>query len=91
MSESRRRSEDQSEFVYIGSLIKAMCTNLEDRYPVDTDGRVLFDAIRNGKQHLVRFILEAAPGNVVNARDFNGKTALIVVSSIKVGIHNMDV
>lgn len=58
--------------------------NSDEKYDDDTDGRMLFDAIRKGKQHLVRFILEAAPGNIVNARDFNGKTALIVVSSIKV-------
>jgi len=59
-------------------------SNSDEKYDDDADGRMLFDAIRKGKQHLVRFILEAAPGNIVNARDFNGKTALIVVSSIKV-------
>lgn len=77
------RSSDSFDFVYFRSIVNVM-SNSDEKYDDDTDGRMLFDAIRKGKQHLVRFILEAAPGNIVNARDFNGKTALIVVSSIKV-------
>lgn len=77
------RSDDSFDFVYFRSIVNLM-SNSDEKYDDDTDGRMLFDAIRKGKQHLVRFILQAAPGNIVNARDFNGKTALIVVSSIKV-------
>lgn len=44
---------------------------------VTTDARVLFDAVRHGKTHLIRFILEASAIDVVNARDLHGKTPLI--------------
>ncbi|XP_063425835.1 ankyrin repeat domain-containing protein 27-like [Mytilus trossulus] len=70
------------DFFYIRSLVNLMSNN-EEKFDDDTDGRMLFDAIRKGKQHLVRFILEASPGNIVNARDFNGKTPLIVACTIK--------
>ena len=51
---------------------------------VTTDARVLFDAVRHGKTHLVRFILEASAIDVVNARDLHGKTPLITCCYTKV-------
>ncbi|XP_052252161.1 uncharacterized protein LOC127858862 isoform X2 [Dreissena polymorpha] len=44
---------------------------------VTTDARVLFDAVRQGKNHLVRFILEASSVDIVNSRDLHGKTPLM--------------
>ncbi|XP_052768753.1 ankyrin repeat, SAM and basic leucine zipper domain-containing protein 1-like isoform X2 [Mya arenaria] len=44
---------------------------------VTTDARVLFDAVRHGKNHLVRFILEASSVDIVNSRDLHGKTPLM--------------
>ena len=51
---------------------------------VTTDARVLFDAVRHGKTHLIRFILEASAIDVVNARDLHGKTPLITCCYTKV-------
>lgn len=51
---------------------------------VTTDARVLFDAVRHGKTHLVRFILEASAIDVVNARDLHGKTPLMTCCYTKV-------
>ncbi|KAL3875037.1 hypothetical protein ACJMK2_037976 [Sinanodonta woodiana] len=42
-----------------------------------SDARFLFDAIRQGKLHLTRFILEAAVINIVDVRDLHGRTPLI--------------
>ncbi|XP_045161575.2 poly [ADP-ribose] polymerase tankyrase-1-like isoform X2 [Mercenaria mercenaria] len=44
---------------------------------VTTDARVLFDAVRHGKNHLVRFILDASSVDIVNSRDLHGKTPLM--------------
>ncbi|CAC5380527.1 unnamed protein product [Mytilus coruscus] len=81
----QKHSNHQGElfdFYYLRSLLNLMSNN-DEKFDDNTDGRMLFDAIRKGKQHLVRFILEASPGNIVNARDFNGKTPLIVACTIK--------
>ena len=49
----------------------------------------LFDAIRKGKFHLARFILEASQGDLPNSADIRGKTPLIIACSIKVCILNI--
>lgn len=51
---------------------------------VTTDARVLFDAVRHGKNHLVRFILEASSVDIVNSRDLHGKTPLMASCYTKV-------
>jgi len=48
-------------------------------------GSALLDAINRGKVHLAKFILDAGEYDVVNTRDFNGKTPLIRAVYIKVG------
>ena len=48
-------------------------------------GSALLDAINRGKVHLAKFILDAGESNVVNTRDFKGKTSLIRACYIKVG------
>jgi len=47
-------------------------------------GSALLDAINRGKVHLAKFILDAGEYDVVNTRDFNGKTPLIRAVYIKV-------
>lgn len=47
-------------------------------------GSALLDAINRGKVHLAKFILDAGESNVVNTRDFKGKTSLIRACYIKV-------
>jgi len=49
-------------------------------------GSALLDAINKGKVHLAKFILDAGEYDVVNTRDFNGKTPLIRAVYIKVGL-----
>lgn len=49
-----------------------------------TDARMLFNAIRKGQIRLVRFILIAAPKEVVNAIDLKGKTPLMISCFLKV-------
>lgn len=49
-------------------------------------GSALLDAIPKGKIHLARFILDAVDGNVVNTKDFQGKTPLIRAVYIKVSL-----
>ncbi|KAK3595491.1 hypothetical protein CHS0354_021586 [Potamilus streckersoni] len=51
--------------------------NNDMQMDLTSDARVLFDAVRQGKKHLIRFILEAAMINVVDARDLHGRTPLI--------------
>jgi len=53
---------------------------------VTTDARVLFDAVRHGKNHLVRFILEASSVDIVNSRDLHGKTPLMASCYTKVRV-----
>ena len=47
-------------------------------------GSALLDAVNRGKVHLAKFILDAGESNVVNTRDFKGKTSLIRACYIKV-------
>jgi len=47
-------------------------------------GSALLDAVNKGKVHLAKFILDAADCDVVNTRDFNGKTPIIRACYIKV-------
>ena len=47
-------------------------------------GSALLDAINRGKVHLAKFILDAGECDVVNTRDFKGKTPLIRACYIKV-------
>lgn len=49
-----------------------------------TDARMLFNAIRKGQIRLVRFILIAAPKEIVNAIDLKGKTPLMISCFLKV-------
>ena len=49
-----------------------------------TGGSALLDAINRGKVHLAKFILDAGEYDVVNTRDFKGKTPLIRACYIKV-------
>lgn len=42
------------------------------------------DAINKGKIHLAKFILDAGEYDIVNTRDFKGKTPLIRACYIKV-------
>ena len=51
-------------------------------------GSELLDAINKGKVHLAKFILEAGDYDVVNTRDFNGKTPLIRACYIQVRGHS---
>lgn len=48
-----------------------------------TDARMLFSAIRKGQIRLIRFILIAAPKEVVNAIDLKGKTPLMISCFLK--------
>ncbi|XP_061192176.1 putative ankyrin repeat protein RF_0381 [Saccostrea echinata] len=48
-----------------------------------TDARMLFNAIRKGQIRLVKFILVAAPREVVNALDLKGKTPLMISCFLK--------
>ena len=64
-------------------LLRAMerdATSYED----NTDARMLFTAIRKGKIRLTKFILDAAPNDIVNYADFKGKTPLIIACALKV-------
>ena len=55
-------------------------------------GSALLDAINRGKVHLAKFILDAGESDVVNTRDFKGKTPLIRACYIKVSeTHTGDV
>jgi hypothetical protein len=47
-------------------------------------GSALLDAINRGKVHLAKFILDAGELDIVNTRDFKGKTPLIRACYIKV-------
>lgn len=47
-------------------------------------GSAVLDAINRGKVHLAKFILDAGEQDVVNTRDFKGKTPLIRACYIKV-------
>lgn len=47
-------------------------------------GSALLDAVTRGKVHLAKFILDAGEYDVVNTRDFKGKTPLIRAVYIKV-------
>ena len=47
-------------------------------------GSALLDAINKGKVHLAKFILDAGEYNIVNTKDFKGKTPLIRACYIKV-------
>jgi len=49
-------------------------------------GSALLDAVNKGKVHLAKFILEAADCDVVNTRDFNGKTSLMRACYIQVSL-----
>lgn len=51
-----------------------------------TDARMLFNAIRKGQIRLVKFILIAAPKEVVNAIDLKGKTPLMISCFLKVSL-----
>ena len=50
-------------------------------------GSALLDAINKGKVHLAKFILDAGEYNIVNTKDFKGKTPLIRACYIKVSLH----
>ena len=47
-------------------------------------GSALLDAVNKGKTHLAKFILDAGEYDIVNTRDFKGKTPLIRASYLKV-------
>ena len=50
-------------------------------------GSALLDAVNRGKVHLAKFILDAAgEDDVVNTRDFKGKTPLIRACYIRVSL-----
>ncbi|KAK3092697.1 hypothetical protein FSP39_006054 [Pinctada imbricata] len=55
----------------------------DDQLDDNTDARMLFNAIRKGKIRLAKFILDAAPVDLVNCSDFKGKTPLIIACSLK--------
>jgi len=70
--------------------IKVMSYSSEVRHRYHSQGlaaggSALLDAINRGKVHLAKFILDAGEYDVVNTRDFNGKTPLIRAVYIKVG------
>lgn len=54
-----------------------------------TDARLLFNAIRKGQIRLVRFILIAAPKEVVNALDLKGKTPLMISCFLQVNLNSL--
>jgi len=47
-------------------------------------GSALLDAIDRGKVHLAKFILDAGEYDIINTKDFKGKTPLIRACYIKV-------
>ena len=52
-------------------------------------GSALLDAVNRGKVHLAKFILDAAgEDDVVNTRDFKGKTPLIRACYIRVSCND---
>ena len=51
---------------------------------VAAGGSALLDAVNKGKVHLAKFILDAGEDDIVNTRDFKGKTPLIRACYIKV-------
>ncbi|KAJ8319550.1 hypothetical protein KUTeg_002898 [Tegillarca granosa] len=66
-------------------FLRTAMTPTSDETTVDlnTDARLLFDAIRKGKSHMIRFILDASPVDLANCTDLKGKTPLMVSCQIK--------
>lgn len=79
---SYERAQNKRKFAL---FLRTVMAGEEQTFDWNTDARMLFDAIRKGKLHMIRFILEAAPGDLTNSIDIKGKTPLMVSCTIKVG------
>ncbi|KAJ8319559.1 hypothetical protein KUTeg_002907, partial [Tegillarca granosa] len=74
------RAQNKRKFAL---FLRTVMAGEEQTFDWNTDARMLFDAIRKGKLHMIRFILEAAPGDLTNSVDIKGKTPLMVSCTIK--------
>ena len=60
-------------------------TKWDGPFDMPSGGSAVLDAVTKGKIHLAKFILDAVgQPDVVNTKDFKGKTPLIRVAYIKV-------
>jgi len=77
------------QFSIYGGGISSSAGEFQIHHPYHSQGlaaggSALLDAINRGKVHLAKFILDAGELDIVNTRDFKGKTPLIRTCYIQV-------